>query len=153
MKNKENELREKYINILSSRISLLQQQRKQEWIKYGDANSRLFFAKSRQRNLATYIYSIKDDTGTWVEGFAKVGQVMLNFSKDLFGHHPTTRSPIDPAIIQLGPQLSKEQQVALCKPFTAEDVKLALLSIPNTKSLGPDGFSSDFCKPTWGVTK
>ncbi|KAJ8424089.1 hypothetical protein Cgig2_008478 [Carnegiea gigantea] len=140
-------------NQMQRSISLLQQQSKQEWIKYGDANSRLFFAKSKQRKLATYIYSIKDDTGTWVEGFVKVGQVMLNFYKDLLGHHPTTGSPIDPAIIQLGPQLSKEQQVALCKPFTVEDVKLALFFIPNTKSPGPDGFSSAFYKHTWGVTK
>ncbi|KAJ8431363.1 LOW QUALITY PROTEIN: hypothetical protein Cgig2_002086 [Carnegiea gigantea] len=104
-------------NQMQRSISLLQQQSKQEWIKYGDANSRLFFAKSKQRKLATYIYSIKDDTGTWVEGFVKVGQVMLNFYKDLLGHHPTTGSPIDPAIIQLGPQLSKEQQVALSWVF------------------------------------
>ena len=46
-----------------------------------------------------------------------------------------------------------EQQVELCKPFTTEDVKKAIFSIPNTKSPGPDGYSSGFYKHTWAITR
>ena len=92
---KEKELICEYNSILSSGISLLQQQCKQDWVKYGDISSRFFFAKAKQRKLATFIYSIKDDTRSWTEGFDKVGQVMVDFYKKLLGGHPQYRSPIE----------------------------------------------------------
>ena len=44
-----------------------------EWINYGDDNTRIFFAKAKQRKLASYIYKIKDTKGDLVEGFDQVG--------------------------------------------------------------------------------
>ncbi|KAJ8443061.1 hypothetical protein Cgig2_004266 [Carnegiea gigantea] len=58
---KEKEVRGKYIDILSSNISLIQQQSKTKWIKYGDDKTRL--------KLASYIYSLKGANGNLVEGF------------------------------------------------------------------------------------
>ncbi|KAJ8425485.1 hypothetical protein Cgig2_023901 [Carnegiea gigantea] len=140
------EAREHYNNILSSSITLLQQQCKQEWIKYGDSSSKLFFAKTKQRKLSSYIYPIKDESGTLREGFEEVGNVMVSFYRKLLGPQPHSRSPLSREILNLGPLLSREQQVDLCRPFTEKDVKQALFSIPNTKSPGPDGFSSGFFK-------
>lgn len=57
VQNREREMRARSNSILTSSISLLQQQCKQEWIKYGDTCSRLFFTKAKQRKLATYIYT------------------------------------------------------------------------------------------------
>ncbi|KAJ8432376.1 hypothetical protein Cgig2_021910 [Carnegiea gigantea] len=71
---KEMEARLKYIDIISSNLSLIQQQSKIEWIKYGDDNTKLFHVKAKQRKLATYIYSIKDANGALVEGFDQVKQ-------------------------------------------------------------------------------
>jgi len=48
--------------------------------------------------------------------------------------------------------LTVEQQLAICAPFTEKDIKDAIFSIPNTKSPGPDGFSSGFFKTTWHIT-
>ncbi|KAJ8429593.1 hypothetical protein Cgig2_008564 [Carnegiea gigantea] len=70
----------------------LQEQCKLEWIKYGDTSSKLFFAKAKQRKLATYIYSINDANGNWVEGFDNVGKVMVEFYKRLLGHQLCTRT-------------------------------------------------------------
>ena len=63
LQQQEKEGREKYIDILSSSLSLIQQQAKMEWITQGDDNTRLFFAKAKQRKVSTYIYTIKDDQG------------------------------------------------------------------------------------------
>jgi len=49
----------------------------------------------------------------------------------------------------MGNSLNVEQQLALCTPFTEQDIKDAIFSIPNTKSPGPDRFSSGFFKSTW----
>jgi len=59
----EKEARSKYISILSSSMALIKQQCKMEWISYGDDNTRTFFARAKQRKLASYIYQIKDDKG------------------------------------------------------------------------------------------
>ncbi|XP_074265696.1 uncharacterized protein LOC141588141 [Silene latifolia] len=37
----------------------------------------------------------------------------------------------------------------LNKPVTGEKVRQAIFSIHNTKSPGPDGYNSQFCKDTW----
>ena len=73
------------MDILNSSLSLLKQQRKLEWIKYGGDNAKLFFAKAKQKKLASYIYTIKDVTEQYVEGFENVGKVMMTYNKKLLG--------------------------------------------------------------------
>ncbi|KAJ8431545.1 hypothetical protein Cgig2_009623 [Carnegiea gigantea] len=95
----EQEARDKYISILSSSLALIRQQCKIEWIKYGDDCTRFFFARAKQRKLATYIFTIQDATGAVVEGFDQVGDVMLSFYKDLLRQTSLQRHPIDPSIV------------------------------------------------------
>ncbi|KAJ8434397.1 hypothetical protein Cgig2_014244 [Carnegiea gigantea] len=64
---KEEEMREKYTSILSSNLSLSKQQGKFEWIRFGDDNTKLFFAKTKQRKHASYIFTIKDGNGQQME--------------------------------------------------------------------------------------
>ena len=72
----EKQIRDKYIGILSSSKALIKQQHKMEWLHYGVENTRLFFAKTKQRKLATYIYIIKGGNNNTVEGF------MYNYYKE-----------------------------------------------------------------------
>jgi len=127
-------------------MDLLKQQSKLEWMKYGDDCTKHFFAKAKQRKLATYIYTIKDGDGRQVEGFDQVGKVMLSFYKNLLGKQFTPRSSIDHEVIKARPVLSIEHQQALIAELSTPDIKEALFSIPNTKSPGPDGFNSGFYK-------
>ncbi|KAJ8419399.1 hypothetical protein Cgig2_032985 [Carnegiea gigantea] len=95
---REREARNHYISILSSAMDLLKQQSKLEWIKYGDDCTKLFFAKAKQRKLATYVYTITNEDGRQVEGFDQVRKVMLTFYKNLLGKQFTPRTSIDPEI-------------------------------------------------------
>ncbi|KAJ8419335.1 hypothetical protein Cgig2_017699 [Carnegiea gigantea] len=70
---KEKVVRVRYVNILYFSSSL-------------DTSSKIFYAKAKQCKLATYIYSINDANGNWVEGFDDVGKVMVEFYKRLLGH-------------------------------------------------------------------
>ena len=67
---------------------------------------RFFFATAKQRKLAAYIYNIKEASGTEVESFDQVGDVMLSFYKDLLGQTPFQRQPIDPVTISQSAILS-----------------------------------------------
>ncbi|KAJ8425092.1 hypothetical protein Cgig2_008803 [Carnegiea gigantea] len=120
-----------------------------EWISYGDDNTMTFFARAKQRKLASYIYQIKDTKGNLVEGFDRVGQTMMTFYKALLGEKNTIRQIITQEVVNQGPTLSKEQQVHMGNEFTDLEIKEAIFSIPNTKSPGPDGFSRGFFKTTW----
>jgi len=86
LKHLEKETRNNYISVLSSSLVLLKQQSKIDWIKYGDDSIRFFFAKAKQRKLATYFYSPHDASGAEVERFDKVGEVLYSYYKDLLGN-------------------------------------------------------------------
>ena len=152
LKTEEKLAKEHYVAILSSSMALIKQQCKIEWLKYGDDCTKLFMAKSKQRKLANYIYSINDSTGQSVEGFDKVGTVFYKFYQNLLGSQDPPPKKLDPEIIAQGPTLSKTQQLRLCMDFTDQDIKEVMFSIPNTKSPGPDGYSSGFFKSTWCTT-
>ena len=86
-------------------------------------------------------------------GFDAVKQVMLNFYTSLLGKTNHIRCQLDQNVIAQGPILNPKQQLGLCKGFTLANIKEVFFSIPNTKSPGPDGFSSGFYKsacPTIG---
>ena len=51
--------------------------------------------------------------------------------------------------IEQGPTFTAEQQISLCKSFTDKDIKEAIFSISNVKSLGRDGYKSGFFKTAW----
>ena len=93
--------------------------------------------------------SLKNAEGDNVEGFAQMEKLMSKFYTQLLGTKVWQRSGIDRQILHASPTLSLEQQVALCTPFTDQDIKFAFFSIPNHKSPGPDGLSSGFYKHTW----
>ena len=133
-------------------MALIKQQCKIDWIKYGDDCTKIFFAKSKQQKLANYIYTIKDSTGQTVEGFNNVGAVMNSFYRNLLGTQDIPRKSIIPEIISQGPTLSRDQQIKMSMDFSDKDIKDMIFSIPNTKSPGPDGYSSGFFKSTWPTT-
>ncbi|KAJ8419651.1 hypothetical protein Cgig2_020573 [Carnegiea gigantea] len=138
----EKELRDHYISILASSLKLMKQQNKMEWLGYGDECSKLFYAKTKQRKLTTYIYSIQDESGAWVEGFEQVGKTMVNFYHQLLSTEEPYRLAIGKDVIAQGHTLSREQQLSLCKPFSDHEIKTTLFLIPNHKSPRPDGYNN-----------
>ena len=76
---------------------------------------------------------------------------MTDFYQTMLGRQEQHTSSIDQEIVQLGQTLSLDQQLQLCQPFTDNDIKQAIFSIPNHKSPGPDGFNSGFYKACWDI--
>lgn len=61
----------------------------------------------------------------------------------------TNIKPLDIEIIAKGRVLSQDEAQMLCRPFSREKIKKVLLSIPEDKAPGLDGFSSGFFKAAW----
>ena len=114
--------------------SLIHQQNKINWSKFGDQCPRMFFAKVKQRKQATCVYSILNKDKVRVYGFEVVAGVMTNYNQQLLGKQ------VYPIV---------DQKIEMCKPVTDEEVKEVMLSIPNNKSHGPGSFKSGFYKVAW----
>ncbi|KAJ8431896.1 hypothetical protein Cgig2_009963 [Carnegiea gigantea] len=137
LKEQEQECREHYITILSSVMTLVKQQSKIDWIQYGDDCTRYFFARVKGRKLAQYIYNIRNERHELVEGFAKVGRIILDFYKNLLGKQSTPRSQLNTNIIQMGPFLTASQQLEMCRQFTERDIKEAIFFHANQQVSWP----------------
>ena len=144
----ESEARQQYISIISSSLDITRQQSKIDWIKFGDANTRFFHAKAKQRKLQLYLYSLKDDNNHSLQGFDAVSALLQDYYSRFLGT-PSHGSQPDPQVVAMGPCLSLEQQQTLRNPFSDQEIRVALFSIPGIKSLGPDGFNSSFYKEGW----
>ena len=96
-------------------------------MNFGDKCTRTSSLRPKQRKLATYIYSIKDDAGNLLEGFEVVCHTILSFFKNLLRRQITPKVPIDKEIIIIGAVLSTEQQLHMSKAFTDGDIQEALL--------------------------
>ena len=70
---------------LNHTFSLIKQQRKPEWIGFGDESSRYFMAKIMHRKAMINIYQLKDKHGNRVEGFEQVADTITDFYKGLLG--------------------------------------------------------------------
>ncbi|KAJ8422223.1 hypothetical protein Cgig2_027508 [Carnegiea gigantea] len=96
LSQQESQVRDKYISITHSAISLMQQQSKAEWIGLGDECTRMVTARIKQRKSMSCIFHIRDTNGQRVEGFQAVSEVMTRFYQDLLGRREYHRTCGDP---------------------------------------------------------
>ncbi|XP_056698113.1 uncharacterized protein [Spinacia oleracea] len=94
-----------------------------DWIKAGNENTALFHQSIKSRNTHNKVYNIHDMDGNWR----------------------------DTPVVQDGPLVTDAHKAILNAPYTREEVKHALFSIPGVKAPGPDGFGSYFYRDAWSV--
>jgi hypothetical protein len=77
---------------------------------------------------------------------------MLSYYKNLLMEPPTDHSQAIESILKNIPkEVTKEKNEALMRPITQEEVDQSLKDTPLVKSLGPDGFTSNFFHYCWGI--
>ncbi|XP_010689006.1 uncharacterized protein LOC104902800 [Beta vulgaris subsp. vulgaris] len=86
-----------------------------------DENTKLFHRSIRARRVQNNVYAISDLNGVWRDKPEEITEAFLSYYKILMA------------------------------PYTADEVKSALFSIPGDKAPGPDGFGGYFFKDTWEV--
>ncbi|VFQ61042.1 unnamed protein product [Cuscuta campestris] len=80
----------------------------------------------------------------------EVARILVEYYKGILGT-PTHTDDVDDKVMNEGGKLSIEQQLSLISEVKDEQVREAFFGIPNSKSPGPDGFSSGFYKNQWDV--
>ncbi|XP_062085770.1 uncharacterized protein LOC133791878 [Humulus lupulus] len=129
--------------------SFLMQRSKIDWLRKGDSNTTYFHAYLKKRRAENRIASFINEQGSLVDNFSEVVSHFLNHFRSIMGRPSSAKQMINTQCVALGPKLNVDQQLSLLKPFSHQEIRTALFSIPCIKSPGPDGFGSGFFKVMW----
>lgn len=94
-----------------------------------------------------------DENGTLQNEVSAVQQAFIDYYSNSLVRAIGTRGVVRQKIMEIGVLLSLEQQTALLKPFSAEDVRIAMFNIDSAKSPGSDGFGSGFFEEMWPIIR
>lgn len=133
----------------SRKCSLLWQQSRMQWLKEGDANSKLFHRCIKKRRKVNEILGLNFD-GSFVEEVEPL-------KSKIKGHFENHFKSKEGGSVMFGDvnllALSDVESNNLVEPFTEEEIKVAVWNYDSSKSPGPDGVSFSFIKQFWDDVK
>lgn len=143
------------INMLRSfktKINLLSQKAKMQWIKGGDQNSSFFHRSVKIRCHKIKVNAIKDLSGNIFSDQLDNENCFINFYKDLWSSSSSFNlDSLLNAMLNDFPTLSIENGFDLVKPISLREVYHSLASMPRGKSPGPDGLNVEFYLFYWNI--
>ena len=131
----------------------LRQKARIVWLHVGDFNSHYFHIVVEKRCKKNRIDALVDDCGDIVTATDAIRSSITHFYQNLLGKAFDSLKGIDLQAMRVGPQLTISQAQDLIKPISRADVDDALKDIDESKSPGPNGFSSQFFNVAWDIIK
>lgn len=144
---------------LSVTYSYWRQRMKEKFIQEGDLPTKLLFRRLSQKRQQNYIHMLKAEDGTWVSQQADLESLIQRHFKAILtsnGGGPdaqmSVEQDIDLVLRELDlPVIPMVDYNSLLQPLSAEEVQLALFSLPEGKSPGLDGYNVEFFKYYWST--
>eukprot|EP00253_Pinus_taeda_P016855 PITA_16855 len=103
---------------------------------------------------ANKILRIKDDQGTSVQTHHEISNLLINhFSQIAREPDIDKEEAIKDLLTSIPKLITEDQNKALNRAITMEEVEEAVKDMPNGKAPRPDGFTIDFYKACWEITK
>ena len=149
LRQKEQQLLDDYNNTLVQEELLWFQKSREQWVRFGDRNTRFFHIQTLARRKHNKIHGLFLKDGVWETDPEVLSQEAESFYKSLFCHLD------DVDLGCLGdvplPSLNEEACNNLTAPVTMEEVKTAVFHMNSFKAPGPDGFQAFFFKEYWEI--
>ena len=124
---------------------------RKKWLVDGDRASRYFHQSARKKKQKCSILRIKDPSGIWLEDPLLVRQRLIQDYKSRFS---SARGSLIPLTGHLAdPVITAEENEALIRPVTEEEIHTAVFQMNPHKAPGSDGFGASFYQEHWNVVK
>lgn len=124
---------------------------REDWLRWGDNNTKWFHNKANQRRKRNEIKGIMDDHGRWDEDEEKIGDIATNYFKKLFTSSSPTKENMNEVLKGVKKAINDEDNNNLSKRFTKADIQVALKSMNPTKAPGIDGMHALFFQNYWDI--
>jgi exonuclease III len=134
--------------LLLDEVSWRQKSRVQ-WLKEGDKNTKFFHRTANANRRNNCIESMTNGELKW-ETQDEIREGIVAFYKDLYSEREHWRPVLEGLEFS---SLEAEEATHLERPFSEEEVVLALNQISGEKAPGPDGFTLAFFHHCWDVVK
>ena len=120
------------------------------WIKEGDCNSKFFHRMTTGRRSTKFIKSLISEKGETLSNIEVISEEIVNFFGKLYSKPEGDSWRIEG--IDWVP-ISRESAIWLDRPFSEEEVQMAIFQLNKEKAPSPDGFTIVVYQECWDVIK
>ncbi|KAJ6287754.1 hypothetical protein OIU78_030448 [Salix suchowensis] len=138
-----------YNQLARDEEAFFKQRSRIQWLTLGDRNTAFFHRSLIHRQARNKIIELKDGEGRVHSNTADIGKVAEKYFRETLGEPPNREEDLASQFFKT--KLTEEAKATASLPFSDEEIKGALFSIPDSKSPGPDGFTSFFFKTCWNI--
>jgi hypothetical protein len=132
--------REKYVSLLHQQEIYWKRRGTIKWVKFGDEGTKFFHANATIKH--NLISSLKEPSGLVHYDHQTKANILWEAFKERLG---TSDSP--EKMFNLEQLLNRADNLEwFSDPFSMEEIDAVVASLPSDKSLGSDGFNTDFVK-------
>lgn len=129
------------------------QRSRENWLKWGDRNTKWFHKRATLRCQRNSIHGVNDSQGQWCEKTEVVDAVFVDYFSNLFKSSTPEVGAIKGVTDCIPVSVTPEMVDYLESPYTEDEVQKALFQMFPTKAPCPDGFPALFYQHYWTVIK
>lgn len=123
-----------------------------QWLKEGEKNTKLFHRTMIHRRHINRITHLEDEQGNLIRERAHIEEELNRHYQNLLTENKEDKNEAITRVTSHIPSLiTPEQNAALIRPITQEEVDQVVKDMPSGKAPGLDGFTTDFFHHCWDI--
>jgi hypothetical protein len=131
---------------------LWRQKSRVQWLKEGEKNTKFFHRTMIHRRHINRITHLEDEQGQLIRDHERIEEELHRYYQTLLTENNEDRAAAISRVTSHIPKLiTPEQNAALNRPISKEEVDKAVKDMPPGKAPGPDGFTTDFFHHCWDI--
>ena len=119
------------------------------WLPAGDKNTKFFHQRASQRRRKNTIEGLYDADGVWRRDAGEIAGIAEEYYKSLFTASCNLNT--EAVLASVDRVVTGDMINDLVRPYTAEEVRMALVQMHPSKAPGPDGMTPFFFQKFWHI--